>query len=187
MRRVIKIGGSLLLRPDLPHVLLQWFGNQREAENLVVVGGGELIDAIRKLDQLRPGDPTETHWRCVELMETTRQIVSIWFDWDSVLTSEEMNDRLTTRFSLDRPTLVAVKSFYDRNAHCDAPTDWRTTSDTIAAILATKVKAEELVLLKSCTVDQNASIVLLTELGIIDAAMPAFAAKLNSVRVEQLK
>ncbi len=153
MRRVIKIGGSLLSRADLPGLFTGWINRQGKAENLVIVGGGELVDAIRTLDQIRPGDSLETHWRCVDLLDVTYQVVSSWFAWQLVSTSSQLEERLNHGFAVDRANLVAVRSFYDRDSTIDVPLDWQTTSDTIAAILANKVGADELVLLKSCYVD----------------------------------
>ncbi len=105
MRRVIKVGGSLLSSPNLPDSLTRWIERQGVAENLVVVGGGELVDAIRKLDQIRPSDPVKTHWRCIELMEMTRSIFADWFDWDSIITSRQLETVMANEFSSERPTV----------------------------------------------------------------------------------
>jgi aspartokinase-like uncharacterized kinase len=187
MRRVIKVGGSLLTRPDLQPALGGWMEQQSVAENLVIVGGGELIDEVRRSDQIRPGDPAEVHWRCIDLLETTRNTVASQMDWNSVLTTDELSVRIEQGFSNDQPTLVAVKSFFDRDSQINVPLDWRTTSDTIAAILAIKVEAEELVLLKSCALDPSNDILSLAKRGIVDEAFPTIAGEILSVRVERLE
>ncbi len=187
MRRVVKIGGSLLSRPNLRSDLTQWFDHQAIAENLVIVGGGELVESVRRNDQLRPGNQIDIHWKCVELLEQTRVQLASLLDWDVVLSSEELNRRVSIGFAIDRPTLVAVRSFYDRQTDIDVPLDWRTTSDTIAAILAVRVAADELVLLKSCKVDPLAAIEQLAACGIVDEAAPRIAQEIESIRVEQLK
>ena len=51
-RRVIKLGGSLLLRNSLRRDVLNWLSNQPPAKNIVIVGGGKIIDAVRDLDAL---------------------------------------------------------------------------------------------------------------------------------------
>lgn len=158
MRRVIKVGGSLLSRPNLPDSLTRWFARQSKAENLVIVGGGELVESIRRLDQLRPSEPVDTHWLCVDLLESTRKIFANWFEWESLTSGRDLRERIRTGFSVDQPTLVAVPSFYHGSTDFDAPLDWRTTSDTIAALLALTAAADELVLLKNCDVDPNSSI-----------------------------
>ena len=190
MRRVVKVGGSLLLRDDLPAALPRWLATQSEAETLIVVGGGELIDAVRRLDQIRSGDSIEIHWLCVELLETTRQLFAQWFDWPSVCTADELDAASESGFSRQLPTLVAVKAFYGRrlvgHQRVAMPLDWRTTTDAIAALLAMRTRADELVLLKSCDVDPRASIEQLAIDRVVDEALPMVASQVKRVLVEKL-
>lgn len=188
MRRVVKVGGSLLLRDDLREALSRWIADQSEAETLVIIGGGELIDAIRNLDRVHGSDPVETHWLCVELLETTFRLFSSWFDWECVRTRESLLAAIRSGFKTESPTLISVSAFYNRDDAVDGvPLDWRTTSDTIAALLAQRTAAEELVLLKSCPVDPSARIRQLVELGIVDEAFPSIESTIHSIRVETLK
>ncbi len=187
MRRVVKVGGSLLVREDLRVALPRWIACQSKAETLVIVGGGELIDAIRNLDRAHGGDPVEIHWLCVDLLETTFRLFSSWFDWECIRTHPALLAAIKSGFRTDSPTLVSVSAFYDRNDSIDGiPLDWRTTSDTIAALLAQRTAAEELVLLKSCPIDSSASIQQLADLGIIDEALPCIESTVRSIRVESL-
>jgi len=194
MRTVVKLGGSLLLRHDLVRAINRWLQANREqsfaTQWLFVVGGGSMIDAIRDLDRIRPGDPEEVHWRCVDLLQTTFDIVGNWFDWNRIGSTEELNRANREGFPVERPTLVAVRSFYSPQIQSEAspslPHDWRTTTDSIAARLAQRVAADELVLLKSCMIDQEQSIEELAQQGIVDEAFPRIARTLDSVRVERL-
>ena len=61
-RRVVKLGGSLLDRQDLqvclPQRISQWDSSRdTTADIFIVVGGGELVDAVRRHDKFEPGDP----------------------------------------------------------------------------------------------------------------------------------
>jgi hypothetical protein len=50
--RVVKLGGSLL---DLPHLaprLQSWLGGEPDKLTLLLVGGGEFVEAMRQLDQV---------------------------------------------------------------------------------------------------------------------------------------
>ncbi len=114
MRRVVKVGGSLLGREDLTIALPRWLERQAECETLMLTGGGGLVDAIRDLDAIRPGDPVRTHWICVELLDVTFRLMSNWFDWPTVNTSAQLQQGLIEGFGIDRPTLVAVDAFYSR-------------------------------------------------------------------------
>ncbi len=190
MRRVVKVGGSLLTRKDLVSALPRWLESQGKAETLIIVGGGALIDAIRHLEEIRRGDPVETHWTCVGLLETTHRIFSQWFDWPCIGDAEELRAASQAGFSTSLPTLIAVNAFYAREqtspSDLSVPQDWCTTTDTIAGLLAQRVAADELVLLKSCEVDPTLSVTELSRRGIIDEAFPLIASRLRTIRVERL-
>jgi aspartokinase-like uncharacterized kinase len=189
MRRVVKVGGSLLLRPHLTEDLRNWFSAQPPAQTLVIVGGGELIDAVRNLDRLGQSDPATIHWRCVELLQTTFQFLRDWFpDWTSVETETQLRIRLQQGFAdVGQPILVAVDAFYSPGVEAKLPMDWRTTTDAIAALLAMQSGSDELVLLKSCPVDRSQSIDELVSAGIIDEAFPLVAGGIRQIRIERLE
>ena len=187
MRRVVKVGGSLLQQANLPRDLVAWLSSQQPAETLLIVGGGELIEAIRRIDRAALNDPATVHWRCVDLLQTTYQFVKDWYpNWESIETVAEFQRALDCGFSNSRPTLVAVGSFYRPESDGGLPTDWRTTTDAIAALLAIKCCSDELVLLKSCQVDDSLSINELAAAGIVDEALPLIAAQVDKIRIERL-
>jgi aspartokinase-like uncharacterized kinase len=189
MRRIVKVGGSLLGRGDFPDRFRDWYDRQPMAETLIVVGGGAVVDAIRQYDALRPGDPESIHWLCVDLLDATFQLVRSWLDWPAILAPHQLQQGVATTFSVDRPTLVAVRSFYHRDAGELAhrlPADWQTTTDSIAALLAVIANADEIVLLKSCRIDPAMNLGELAERGIVDRAFPAIAREVTAVRLEQL-
>lgn len=187
MRRVVKVGGSLLLRGDLPESLRHWIESQAAAQTFVVFGGGELIDAIRHLDQLRPGDPSEVHWRCVDLLQVTFEIASTWLaDWPRVDTTENVGDALAALTNCRPAALVSVRSFYRRDSGSRLPLNWNTTADSIAAELAVQVDADELVLLKSCDIDPFADTESLAQRGIVDRSLATISPRVKSIRVEKL-
>lgn len=187
MRRVVKLGGSLLIRHDLVDRLRDWYATETPAETLLVVGGGELIDAIRRLDRVRPNNPVEVHWRCVDMLQATFATVREWFpDWDSICSAEQFYEHSRRGFAVERPTIVSVGAFYHRDGNAGLPEDWRTTTDAIAAFLAHRVGAQELLLLKSCQVDRSADATKLADQGIVDPAFPIAANGLPKVNVRRL-
>jgi aspartokinase-like uncharacterized kinase len=193
MRRVVKVGGSLLGRGDLRQSLPRWISSQADSdasETLVIVGGGELIDAIRRWDAVHPGDATETHWLCIDLLDTTSGLLAGWFDWPLLSDRDELQLAIERGFPGGKPIVVAVRAFHQRGlATLDpfgVPLDWRTTSDSLAALLAIQAAADELVLLKSCAIDPQANLDQLAGAGVVDEALPMLAPRLPAVRVEQL-
>jgi 5-(aminomethyl)-3-furanmethanol phosphate kinase len=64
--------------------------------------------------------------------------------------------------------------------------NWNVTSDSIAARLAQAIRADELVLLKSCDFRSN-SLTDLAKAGVVDPYFPRAAAGLGGVRVVNLR
>ncbi len=87
--------------------------------------------------------------------------------------------------------LVHVRAFYpaDQNAAAySLPIGWDTTSDSLAALLALVVEADELVLIKSCKVSEQPVMnwQQLAERGVVDRAFPAIAEFVKQIRITQL-
>ncbi|TWU55375.1 amino acid kinase family protein [Rubripirellula reticaptiva] len=187
MRRVVKVGGSLLLRPNLKDQLDRWIGSQSPAENLLIVGGGNLVEAVRELDAVHSLDSEEIHWLCVELLESTHRMVQqLSPAWKTVSTTIQFRGGVERGFSRDQTTLISVASFYHRYCGASLPEDWRTTTDAIAAYLAVCVNADELVMLKSCDVDPGRTLDQLIDDGVVDKATRLIAPHVRHIRVQCL-
>lgn len=184
IRRVVKVGGSLLARPNFSDTLCRWFDRQPQAENYVIVGGGEMIDAVRRLDQIHGLDPVETHWMCVGMLFYSEQITArLLPHWQRLQTIGQFDNR---QESGHQTTLVSVPAFYHPNSGATLPLNWQTTTDAIAGYLGIRVDADEVVLLKSCDVAPNLSIRKMAEVGIIDTALPEIAPEIRRLRVERV-
>jgi aspartokinase-like uncharacterized kinase len=186
IRRVVKVGGSLLKRTDLACQIRLWLDQQSVAENLFLFGGGEVINSVRKLDRIHSLEPAMAHWMCVELMSASFAIANSWFsDWRTIQTRNQF-DRLLKQRPMASNCLVKCSSFYHRDQMGNLPQNWQTTSDSIAAWLAKLTKSSELVLLKSCPVEPGLSYAEMAELKIIDDAFPTAVQSIESVRVESI-
>ncbi|KAA5544304.1 protein kinase [Roseiconus nitratireducens] len=183
MQRVIKIGGSLLLQRGLVPALQRWDRQQAAGENIYIVGGGEIIDAVRRLDARYPADPVEMHWLCVDLLRVTFEMLAGQLpDWSRWKTRDQFR-----QLSVDPPNggahLVCVDAFYHRGCEAPLPESWETTTDAIAGWLAVLLGADELVLLKSCDADSDRPLRGLADAGIVDTALPDLADRLGRVRL----
>lgn len=186
MHRIVKIGGSLLLRRDLPATLGAWMTKQTPAEQTsMIIGGGETIDAMRRLDAIHGLDPADMHWRCIRLLRATFEIACELFpEWRTIETEAAFD---AYRYSdAAGVRLIAVDTFLSRAAKVPLPQTWATTSDAIAGYLCQRLGADELVLLKSCAVPENASIEALTSARIIDEAILPLAPGIPQLRIERL-
>lgn len=196
MRRIIKIGGSMLLRDNLAAAVNHWLNAHPADQTMIIIGGGKLIDAVRELDQNHKMASEQTHWMCVDLLTATACFAADLFGWP-LITTEQQWKELVQRGKKSpnlqsherQPTVITPTVFYNRSTNVpntQVPHDWRTTTDSIAALLAHKIDADELVLLKSCPIAKHMSLSQLADSGIVDEAFPGVAADLRSIRIEQL-
>ncbi|KLU06287.1 delta 1-pyrroline-5-carboxylate synthetase [Rhodopirellula islandica] len=197
-RRVIKLGGSLLTRPSLLDDFHQWYRNQAPADDCLIIGGGQLIDAVREWDRLRPGDPQTVHWQCVAMLEHSMRHLAEALESDgrfppiekleteddwlrySTSSSDSMKPASSTIQFL-RPEVV-----YHSASKAPLPETWSTTTDSIAMWVALQCDASEVVLLKSCAVDSEDRLQDWITQGIVDPACAVLASLEEKLRVEQL-
>lgn len=187
MRRILKIGGSLLLRPNLIPVLRRWMMDQTPAQNIAIVGGGEMIEAVRHLNANYRCDSAVVHWQCVQMLRTTFELLGSELrlgdsqDWHFHDDNEGVQQLLHGPHA---PTnhLIAVDAFYAPGCQASLPCNWDTTTDAIAGWLSVIAKADELVLLKSCDVDDSRSLGELASDGVVDKALPGLETHLCQLR-----
>lgn len=186
MTRVIKVGGSLLHWPELPERLFLWLARQAPAANVLVAGGGELVEAIRRYDKRFQLGEERAHQLCLAAMRSTAQMLEHLLaqarstfaeralDHHKSLSVVDVNDYLETPLAAGR-------------AHIRLPHTWEVTSDSIAAQLAEILCADELVLLKSAPLPQSCSTRDATEKGYVDTFFPQAAARANKIRCVNLR
>lgn len=208
--RVVKVGGSLLSLPNLGDHLRRWISAAPPAANLLVVGGGSPVDAIRELATSYHYDEQFLHWLCIDALEISCRLLAEQLpEWQRVRTAADLteivedarhcNVRRGEAASAVRrlPDAVAVRgvvsisAFYSRANEARLPLrlphSWETSSDSLAAVLAHVTAADELVLLKSCDLDvaaesPDANWSELADRGIIDRAFPSCVPGLPRVR-----
>jgi aspartokinase-like uncharacterized kinase len=152
---VIKLGGASLFHPsgfqsELNDILQEF----QRCKVYLMVGGGELIEAIRSLHRMYPIlDPVSLHWRCIQLLDHTCQIAAELTPHIPMIRS---NPELV-QFRGEPNTgsaWVSPQSFYQRDRTDNIQDSWRpregweTTSDALAWLLAMTTSASRLVILK---------------------------------------
>ncbi len=181
--RVIKLGGSLLDWPELPAALRRWLAEQPAAANLLIVGGGKIVDQLRHLDDIHQLPPATSHWLAIEAMRLTGRLVLGLFP-------EALPATGSRPVSLPAGSLAVfdpLEFLKEDSLRADAlPPSWQVTSDSIAARVAQRLGASELVLLKSAASPRSVGLAQLAEQGVVDAEFPRVAAGLN-VRLVNLR
>lgn len=186
--RVVKIGGSLLTLQNVVDRVNAWLDTQPEATTLLVVGGGPTVDTIRDLAQLFSYTDEFLHWLCVDLLEASFQLVREQANCWNIISSRE---GLSSIRRVHNRSLVRIATFYSKDLVAGLPIPlpigWQTTTDSLAALLAHVVAADELVLLKSCDVSDTENWESLAEMGIVDRAFPNAVAGIPNVRCANIR
>ncbi len=183
--RVVKLGGSLLESRDWQARLVNWIETLPTARTLLLVGGGPPVDAIRSMAELYHYEQEFLHWLCIDAMDISFRMAQqqLGIAWLPLRTADALRDWSTRVESA--LGLVHVSSFYTIANHRDLPVllplDWSTTSDSLAALLARIVGADELILLKSCPLDASLDWSALVRAGIVDQAFPEVASGIPRV------
>lgn len=184
--RVWKLGGSLLGLPDLTARIERVLREQPTDpayHELLIVGGGKMIDAIRDLDEVHHFNADVVHWRCVELLSVSAALLAqLLPEWELIVDVSRLESMLRNRTA--SRAIVDVSNFYGP-ANNQLPENWDTTTDSIAALLAARFNAE-LVLLKSCDPPSEDWSVAARQ-GYVDLHFPAMAEELKQVRTINLR
>ena len=166
---VVKIGGSLLGSPELER-WLALFAKFSDGNIIIVPGGGLFADAVREAQKISKISDACAHKLAVLAMDQFGLLLA------------NMNPRLATartEMEIDERTwqhrcIVWLPSQMVL-ADDSIPQSWDVTSDSLAAWLAHKLSAQQLVLLKSeKPKDSQLDLRLITESGLVDKAFSEF-------------
>jgi 5-(aminomethyl)-3-furanmethanol phosphate kinase len=182
--RVVKLGGSLLDFDCLAPRLRAWLAAQPPMQGVMLVGGGKLADAIRDAFALHQLSEEAAHWLCIRLLGITAELVAGLLP-EAVLIKrfdDLVAERVGKRLALFEPEQLLRDEAVDPLPH-----SWDVTSDSIAARLAARLEAGELVLLKSDLPAGRATLQDLADAGYVDRYFPIAAAGLARVRCVNLR
>jgi aspartokinase-like uncharacterized kinase len=190
MIRIVKVGGSLLNWPRLPEALRAWLADQSPAANVLICGGGELVDRVRLADRMFNLGNETAHRMAIDCMAGNAWLLAEFLGRLKIVT--EYNE-LLTKLQRQRSRQVLVfdtrKLLGEREATLNArtlPHDWTVTSDSIAAWLAEVLEADELVLLKSGDPPPG-GLRELAAAGYVDAFFPQAAERMGALHFVNLR
>jgi aspartokinase-like uncharacterized kinase len=140
----VKVGGSLFDWPGLGPALRAFVAALAPARVLLVPGGGDFADAVRKLHPVHGLTEDQSHWLALESLWASAGLLRAF------IPGAEYDAHPAVRIRV--PVTVLDAHMFCRCAAPDLPHSWEVTSDSIAARAAAVWGADRLVLLKSIDV-----------------------------------
>lgn len=74
--RVVRLGGSLLDLADIAKRIRDWIAQQSDAVNLLIVGGGTMVDVVREMDRIHRLEAASSHRLALMSMRISAQLVA---------------------------------------------------------------------------------------------------------------
>ena len=178
---VCKLGGSLLDWSGLPGAL-EWIAQQWQGRPLVlVVGGGETADLVRRWDRLYGLGEERAHWLALESLALNESLLTeLWPALRLVRSRSQAEAALREGV----PALVCSRCFVrwgETQPVAPLPHTWQVTTDSIAAWVAGILKAGELVLAKSVDLPVGCDVADAAAQGLVDAHFPQLAPELPQI------
>lgn len=172
---VVKVGGSLLNWRGLPGRLKDWLEVRGTAGVVLLIGGGEIVDAIRAFDQAHSIASEASHDLALRAMDLTARLVEALAPTFQVSETPEQWGAIWDAGRV--PILPPRKPILEdeRLALDPLPRSWAVTSDSIAARLAKRLGAKSLILAKSCDLSDGFDRTVASNRGLVDVAFPEAA------------
>ena len=139
---VVKVGGSLFDWPEYKTRLPRFLHSVHQSRVVVVPGGGKYVDKVRRWQTHGDWTDERSHERALDMLMIASRLMKNWLP-DAVWTNHP--DQIKSCFS----RIVVLDCSHWARQIANLPQNWKLTSDSLAAILATQLEATELVLLKS--------------------------------------
>ncbi len=175
-RRVVKVGGSLLTLPNLRDRLNDWLDDHNDAQNVIIAGGGQLVECLRHWDELYGLSSRFAHQEGIALMSSTARLVARLVREARLISSiSEIGNQ--HKYVLDVSEFVLEQS--------NLPESWTVTSDSIAAAVAIELGAD-LFLLKS-SAPESSDVCHWCKTELVDQHFPELADSLPVVCVVNLR
>ena len=145
MEAVIKIGGSLAGYPDALKTLCRKLSEMGQRHRLLIVpGGGEFVDVVRVIDKRFQLSPSISHKMAILGMEQFGLLLSELIPNAIPITSLGERKICTGKKGVH---VFSPSKMMFREKALDA--SWDVTSDSIAAFVACRLHAKNLILVKS--------------------------------------
>jgi len=168
---VVKLGGSLAETPHLP----RWLDALSQTGVIIVPGGGPFADAVRTAQaRWRFDEATAHHMAILGMRQYGRMLAGLCPKLLMATTEEELASRPgVAKIWLPLPELLD---------EANIPASWGVTSDSLAAWVAGRLQAANLLLVKSVDLSALGTTPFLSRVDLVsrgwaDPLFPAYAAQ----------
>jgi aspartokinase-like uncharacterized kinase len=186
---VVKLGGSLLDWPPLSHQLPAWLSSLNNVRIIVIAGGGEAANAIRRYDSIHHLGDEAAHWLAIRAMGLSAHLLhAILPHSDVVCDLNECRDCWkASRLPILDPAPMLQRA--EQAGRQTPPHAWSATSDSIAAYVAHAWQCESLILLKSTDLPTGGgdALEVACQAGLVDPHFAAAAQNLPEVWLVNLR
>ncbi|HTT09823.1 MAG TPA: aspartate kinase [Burkholderiaceae bacterium] len=168
---VVKLGGSLSRDP----LLKSWLETLVELGSgrvVIVPGGGGFADEVREQQELWRFDDLAAHNMAVLAMAQMALMMKGICPALALATGDA-----DLRRTVQQARVPVWLPFEVLREQRDPLTTWGVTSDSLAAWLANRLNAEELVLVKACAIEPSMDVVQFVAAGILDQEFPRFTSE----------
>lgn len=166
---ILKLGGSLLARPEL---LKQWLvlaSQQGQGQLVIIPGGGIFAEQVRSLQTTLSYDDRTAHYMALLAMQQVALLFKGWVQELTVISKiAEIIPTLKQRRVVVWSPLATELDAYN------IPASWDITSDSLAAWLAVQLRAKQLLLVKSTSLPEQYTFEQLVQQDILDPAFMRF-------------
>lgn len=190
---MIKLGGSLLTMPNLKEKFHRWCAANPHPLTLIIVGGGEVVDAIREVHRSNSLDESFAHWLCIDLLKHTARLAHhIIGDVELYETRDDLQQPFSGSKKNSKTPIIAIVQvgtcFARDFPHLGLPNRWDVTSDSLAAAFCQMYAADELVMMKSSNPASGVEDSLrLADTGFVDPHFEDLAEEIEKVRFVNLR
>jgi 5-(aminomethyl)-3-furanmethanol phosphate kinase len=186
--QIIKIGGSLLGTTSNRSALKnaeQWLARQTDSINVVIIGGGNTVNHLRRWQRQFNLTEGQAHLNAVQVMSLNTLkfarascISTVTENWNELTNVSQHAGANPTTIMFD--CLSFIRDVEPTLGGTPLAGDWSCTSDSIAARIAQLLGADQLTLLKSRTACSD-DLWTLRYASYVDQSFPQMAADIKSV------
>jgi aspartokinase-like uncharacterized kinase len=179
---VVKVGGSLLDLPDLGPRIARLLAQRPGCRPVFLCGGGALVDVIRCWHETHRLREEDSHALAMRALDVTALLLTRLLPGGRLC---KCDDEIAAAWRHDEWPVLLPEAWLNRSRRraraSDVPKSWDVTSDSLAAVVAQELEADELLLLKSAPCPPTPNVEAAADHSVVDRHFPRLSAMLKVI------